>query len=135
MKPTGKKPPLNLRSCVFVQKYCPRCASVFMTQFVNPLHSVILATPMVKPIPIITFSSLLAVDLSTPHTMSDIIHQVICTKYCHDFVIRATTMSSKLLSTKATFYVKNAPNPKSAGAPPQTPLGELTAFPKAPSLI
>ena len=30
------------------------------------------------------------------------------------------------------FYVQNAPNSMSAGAPPQTPLGELTALPQTP---
>ena len=35
----------------------------------------------------------------------------------------------------AYFKAKNAPQSISAGAPPQTPLGELTALPQTPSWI
>jgi len=39
-------------------------------------------------------------------------------------------MSLKLLSPDVRFYGQNAPNSISAGASPQTPLGEFTALPR-----
>ena len=38
-----------------------------------------------------------------------------------------------MLPPDVIFSGENAPNSTSAGAPPQTPLGELTALPKPPS--
>jgi len=37
-----------------------------------------------------------------------------------------------LLPADDGFYGENAPNSISAGAPPHTPLGELTAIPQTP---
>ena len=41
---------------------------------------------------------------------------------------------SKIGATSRKIYGKNAPKSISAGAPPQTPLRELTAFPQTPEL-
>jgi len=41
-------------------------------------------------------------------------------------------ISLKLLPSEVRFYGLNAPNTISAGAPPQTPLGEITALAQNP---
>ena len=60
-----------------------------------------------------------------------------CTKIdlCMKFGKLLLKKITKFVATKWRILQQNAPNSISAGAPPQTPLGELTALPQTPSWI
>ena len=48
-------------------------------------------------------------------------------------VILEHTVLLGIIAPEASILVQNAPKSLAAGAPPQTPLGELTALPRPPS--